>query len=111
MDVARENPRESFESGDISMYIECGVNPAGTNGGVSRYMLVSERRYAKVSITNNLLNRIVMNCAKEYPSCPFGCAKDGGPNCHQNIKDVACPPAKNYAQRNTPEHTGNYLPI
>jgi hypothetical protein len=33
-------------------------------------------------------------CRSHYPVCPFGCGKDGGPNCRQNIIDVACQPAK-----------------
>ena len=50
-----------------------------------------------MKITDKILNEVVTDCNMQYGICPFGCGKDGGPNCHQNIKDLACPPAKNYA--------------
>lgn len=48
-------------------------------------------------LIDKMLDNVVRVCAEKYPVCPFGCGKDGGANCHQNIKDVACQPAKDYA--------------
>ncbi len=47
--------------------------------------------------TDKIINDVIVDCNFQYGVCPLGCGKDGGPNCRQNIKDVACWPAKNYA--------------
>lgn len=36
-------------------------------------------------------------CRKKYGTCPFGCTKDGAPNCHANVTgilDRQCEPGK-----------------
>lgn len=33
-------------------------------------------------------------CIARYPRCPFGCAKDGAPNCGANIQNLRCDPAR-----------------
>jgi len=33
-------------------------------------------------------------CIAEYPTCPFGCGKDGAPNCANNVRQNRCEPAK-----------------
>ncbi len=39
-------------------------------------------------LTDKILNDVVTDCNMQYGVCPFGCGKDGGPNCHQNIRDL-----------------------
>lgn len=33
-------------------------------------------------------------CKSSYPTCPFGCAKDGAPNCAHNVHEARCEPGK-----------------
>lgn len=33
-------------------------------------------------------------CIAKFPSCPFGCAKNGAPNCDWNVAANRCEPAK-----------------
>lgn len=33
-------------------------------------------------------------CIAEYGTCPFGCAKDGAPNCVYHVQRRECDPAK-----------------
>ncbi len=40
------------------------------------------------------IKNVIKICTEDYGTCPFGCGKDGGPNCRQNIRDVACAPSK-----------------
>ena len=40
-------------------------------------------------------------CQREYGACPFGCGKDGAPNCHANVVGyggVQCEPGRRTAQ-------------
>lgn len=36
-------------------------------------------------------------CIAEYPTCPFGCSKDGAPNCEWNVASNRCEPAQRTA--------------
>lgn len=33
-------------------------------------------------------------CIAEYPACPFGCTKDGAPNCYANVMERRCEPGR-----------------
>lgn len=33
-------------------------------------------------------------CITHYGRCPFGCAKDGAPNCFHNVANNECQPAQ-----------------
>lgn len=36
-------------------------------------------------------------CRAEHGTCPFGCAKDGAPNCAYHVLRCECEPAKRIA--------------
>jgi hypothetical protein len=40
-----------------------------------------------------LHDRAVEICAQSHTVCPFGCARDGGPNCAYNVEGRGCDPA------------------
>lgn len=33
-------------------------------------------------------------CVEAYGVCPFGCVKDGAPNCNYNVRELLCEPAR-----------------
>jgi len=33
-------------------------------------------------------------CRAKYGPCPFGCVKDGAPNCFSNVSNLDCPPSR-----------------
>lgn len=39
-------------------------------------------------------DRVLDYCRAACGECSFGCAKDGAPNCYDNVENLRCEPAK-----------------
>lgn len=46
-------------------------------------------------------DRALRQCIAKHGTCPFGCVKDGAPNCFANVSEGRCAPAQETVQ--TPE--------
>ncbi len=43
-------------------------------------------------------------CQQDYHACPFGCTKDGAPNCAVNVSELRCEPARQTLEQARQKH-------